>query len=98
MPPHYIEDAICILESKPEVGAIALNYAEPYKQNHLAFGTSIWRTELLKELYDWRLTFNQQFKPCECEYMWEKLEKKGIKVETLPLEATHLKGHFPRVL
>lgn len=95
LPPHYIESALCILESKLEVGAIALDYAASYKQGHLAFGTSIWRTEQLKELYDWRLTADQKFLPCECKYMWYKLGTKGLIVETLPMEATHLKGHIP---
>lgn len=98
LPAHYIEDALHILESEPEVGTIALDYAESYKQGHLAFGTSIWRTELLKELYDWRLTANQKVNVCECSYMWNKLVKKNMKVKTLPLEATHLKGHYPRAL
>lgn len=96
LPEGYVEQAIEILEDRPEVGAIALDYAESYKQGHLAFGTSIWRTELLKELYDWRLTADQKINMCECRYMWNKLEKKNIKVETLPLEAIHLKGHHPR--
>lgn len=98
LPSQYIEKAIEILETHPEVGAVALSYADPYKQKHLAFGTSIWRTEQLKELYNWRLAADQKFNVCECEYMWNKLEKKGMKVETLPLEATHLKEHSPRVL
>jgi cellulose synthase/poly-beta-1,6-N-acetylglucosamine synthase-like glycosyltransferase len=98
LPAHYIEDALRILESESDIGAIALDYAESYKQGHLAFGTSIWRTELLKELYDWRLTTDQKINICECRYMWDKLKKKNMKIETLPLEAIHLKGHYPRVL
>lgn len=94
LPPEYIEKAIEILETHPEVGAVALDYAYPYKQNHLAFGTSIWRTKQLKELYDWRLTSDQPFGVCECKYMWTKVEAKGMKVETLPMEAKHLKEHY----
>lgn len=92
LPPFYIESAISILESNPEVGAIALDYAAPRHQNHLAFGTSIWRTEQLKELYDWKLNSNPENLPCECKYMWNKVEKKGLKIMTLQMEATHLKG------
>lgn len=91
LPPHYIEDALSILESRPEVVCVAIDYAHPNHQNHLAFGTSIWRTELLKELYDWRLTADQQFGICECKYMWQKVEKKKMIVETLSVEAKHLK-------
>jgi hypothetical protein len=92
LPEGYVEKAIEILETRPEVGAVALNYAKPYNQTHLAFGTSIWRTEQLKELYDWRLTVIDQSKNlCECRYMWHKLDTKSLKVETLPMEAKHLK-------
>jgi hypothetical protein len=90
LPLQYIEQAIQILERKPKVGAIALNYAQPLSQDHLAFGTSIWRTEQLKQLYDWRLT-EKQYNTCECKYMWKKVEKEGMKIETLPMEAIHIK-------
>lgn len=92
LPPEYIEKAIEILETHSEVGAVALDYAVPHRQNHLAFGTSVWRTEQLKELYDWRLTADQPFGICECKYMWNKLAQRGLKVETLSMEAKHLKG------
>jgi hypothetical protein len=92
LPPHYVESALSILESKSEVGAVALDYAAPFHQGHLAFGTSIWRTEQLKELYDWRLKeVDQSPVMCECRYMWHKLDTKGLKIETLPMEAIHMK-------
>jgi glycosyltransferase involved in cell wall biosynthesis len=92
LPERYVEQAIAILETRQEVGVVALNYAPPHQQDHLAFGTSIWRTEQFKELYDWRLTAGQWDNKCECKYMWGKLAKKGMRVETLPMEAKHLKG------
>ena len=80
LPEGYIEEAIRILETHPEIGAVTAEYADPFNNNHhKGFGNSIWRTEQLKELYDWRLTQGQEFKPCECEYMWNKLEKKRKK-------------------
>jgi len=94
LPPQYIEQAVELLEKDPKIGAVALNYAPPSTQNHLAFGTSIWRTEELKNLYDWRLVpIPSGIKPlCECEYMWNKLTKLGLKVETLQMQATHIKN------
>ena len=91
LPPKYIEKAIELLEKDPTIGAIALYY-ERSIQDHLAFGTSIWRTKELKNLYDWRLTYPPiSFDICECKYMWNKLEKANMKVETLPMKAIHLK-------
>jgi cellulose synthase/poly-beta-1,6-N-acetylglucosamine synthase-like glycosyltransferase len=89
LPQHYIEDALCILESRPDVACIAINYEPPHHQSHLAFGTSIWRTDILKKLYDW---YRERGKDCECRYMWKKVESEKMKVETLPIEAKHLKN------
>jgi len=88
LPPHYISSALSILESRPEVACVALNYTEPCRQGHLAFGTSIWRLDVLKKLYDWN---KGEGKPCECVYMWAKVKAEGMIVETLPMEAIHLK-------
>lgn len=93
LPLLYVEKAICMLEKDPKIGAMALYYAPPCSQTHMAFGTSIWRTEELKKLYDWRLTNPPtDINKCECEYMWDKLAKVGLKVETVPMKAIHLKN------
>lgn len=92
LPEGYVEQAIEILEKNPDVYVVALNYPLESNQTHLAFGTSIWRTEQLKELYDWRLTADQKFGMCECRYMWSKLKEKGFRKETLPMTAIHLKS------
>lgn len=97
LPKGYVEQAIWTLELDPKVAVVALNYSAPTKQDHLAFGTSIWRTDLLKELYDWRL-IEQPYFFCECKHMWNKVAKKGLKVETLPMEATHLKDITERFI
>jgi hypothetical protein len=82
---EYFDKAIKLLESDPSISAVAINY-DPDIQYHLAFGTSIWRTSVLKELYDWHL---EKHKDCECLYMWKKVEEKGLKVGTLPFSAVH---------
>jgi len=93
LPHQYIEQAIELLEKDSKIGAVALWYALPDKQLHTAFGTSIWRTEELKKLYDWRLTNPPtDINKCECEYMWGKLAKAGLRVETLSMKAIHLKN------
>lgn len=99
IPEGYVEQAIAILEAHSEVGAVTIEYDEPYNNNHhIGFGCSVWRTEQLKKFYDWRLTSDQQFRICECEYMWKKLREKSLKVEVLPMRATHLKVKcYPKV-
>jgi GT2 family glycosyltransferase len=93
LPPQYIEQAIEILEKSQNVGAVALYYSNT-KQDHAAFGTSIWRTHELRDLYDWRIGFPPvDMNMCECKYMWKKLEKTGKKVEVLLIQALHLKSN-----
>lgn len=85
LPEGYIEKTLEILENNPEVGAIAIDYET--LQGHLSFGTSIWRTDILKKYYDWNSTQRE----CECIYMWNKIRANGLKMETLSLRAKHLK-------
>lgn len=85
LPKSYLERALRILESDPKIGVVALDYE--ILQGHLGFGTSLWRTELLKELYDW----NPEEGHCECVYMWAKIRKKGYKIETINARAIRLK-------
>lgn len=94
LPDNYVEQAIDLLEKDQKIGAIALNY-DPLIQDHLAFGTSIWRTKELKKLYDWKLT-SMPSEICECKYMWNKLTEVGLKVETLPMNAMHINIEFLR--
>ena len=73
---------------RPEiVVVVAIDYEKP--QGHLAFGTSIWRTEVLKQLYDWE---SEKVGDCECIHMWKKVHCAGLQIETLPYRAKHLKS------
>jgi len=98
----YVLDSLNVLQ-KNSCDAVAIDYDPP--QGHYAFGTSIWRTELLKKLYDyppkaveklikvgeqeWITAFQNGF--CECTYMWARLIRSGGRLETLGYKATHLK-------
>jgi len=98
----YVLDSLNVLR-KNSCDAVAIDYDPP--QGHYAFGTSIWRTELLKKLYDyppkaveklikvgeqeWITAFQNGF--CECTYMWARLIRSGGRLETLGYRATHLK-------
>jgi len=98
----YVLDSLNVLR-KNSCDAVAIDYDPP--QGHYAFGTSIWRTELLKKLYDyppkaveklikvgeqeWITAFQNGF--CECTYMWARLIRSGGRLETLGYKATHLK-------
>jgi cellulose synthase/poly-beta-1,6-N-acetylglucosamine synthase-like glycosyltransferase len=84
LPYGYVDEALQILEKNDKVGVVALDYET--LQGHLAFGTSIWRTDLLKKYYDWNPSGI-----CECLYMWSKIRHFGYQIETLPMRAKHLK-------
>jgi hypothetical protein len=102
LPDGYVQESLNVLR-KNLCDAVAVDYDPP--QGHYAFGTSIWRTELLKELYDyppkaveklirvgeqeWVTAFQNGF--CECTYMWARLIRSGGRLETLGCKATHLK-------
>ena len=103
----YVLDSLNVLR-KNSCDAVAIDYDPP--QGHYAFGTSIWRTELLKKLYDyppkaveklikvgeqeWITAFQNGF--CECTYMWARLIRSGGRLETLGYRATHLKKSCSR--
>jgi hypothetical protein len=100
----YVDQALGILKKK-KAQAVAIDYER--LQGHYAFGTSIWRTKILKKLYDyppaavdklikvgqqqWVTAFQNGF--CECTYMWSHLIKSGGRLETLDFRAKHLKSN-----
>jgi hypothetical protein len=102
LPNGYVLDSLNVLR-KNSCDAVAIDYDPP--QGHYAFGTSIWRTDLLRKLYDyppkaveklikvgeqeWITAFQNGF--CECTYMWARLIRSRGRLETLGYKATHLK-------
>ena len=102
LPNSYVQECLNILQ-KNQCDAVAIDYDTP--QGHYAFGTSVWRTELLKKLYDyppkpvqklinvgqqeWITAFQNGF--CECTYMWARLLRSGGKLESLGYRAIHIK-------
>lgn len=97
LPKNYVSNALELLKTPGvKVAAVALDYAEPYNQTHLAFGTSVWRTELLRRLYNWRLTPDQE-KTCECLHMWTQVVNAGYEIESFPEPAKHLKT-YPEIM
>jgi len=90
LPEGYIEEALTILQLRRFVAVVAIDYED--LQGHLAFGTSIWRTVILKDLYDWSKNKDNSPKGCECVHMWSKVRRSKFKVETLSnIRAKHLK-------
>jgi hypothetical protein len=86
LPKDFVEESLKKFED-PKVAVVALDYEDP--QGHLAFGPSLWRTEILQNLYDWGLW---KTKKCECIYMWGKVRGANYKIETLGMRAKHLKS------
>lgn len=103
-PMAYINEALELLRGK--VDAVSIHF-EPIHTGHLEFGVSMWKTEILKKLYDyppkpvdklvkvgkqeWVAAFQWGF--CECSYMWSRLLNSGGRLETLPHRARHLKAN-----
>lgn len=85
LPFDYVTEAIRILENNDKVACVAIDYEK--LQGHYAFGTSVWRSQILKQLYSWKRGMGT----CECVYMWSKVIKAGYRLETLPYRAKHLK-------
>ncbi|MDH5375921.1 MAG: hypothetical protein OEW95_08925 [Candidatus Bathyarchaeota archaeon] len=86
LPKHFVKESLKKFED-PKVAVVALDYEN--LQGHLAFGPSIWRTEILQNLYDWGLWKTRK---CECIYMWGKVRGAKYKVETLGMRAKHLRS------
>jgi cellulose synthase/poly-beta-1,6-N-acetylglucosamine synthase-like glycosyltransferase len=86
LPQGFIEESLKLLESSISLTMVAIDYKNP--QGHYAFGTSLWKTEILKELYDY--TGFKETRRCECLYMIDKLRNAGYKLETLPFRAVHI--------
>lgn len=102
LPDGYVQECLSTLQDN-QCDAVAIDYDPP--QGHYAFGTSVWRTDLLKKLYnyppkaveklikvgqgEWVTAFQNGF--CECTYMWARLLGSGGKLETLNHRAIHLK-------
>ena len=78
-----------------------------HNRGTLEFGCSIWKTKVLQELYDYSFSINNSNKAlvqvgphhwstlnngwCECTYMWGKIKKYNLLLETLPFRARHLR-------
>jgi hypothetical protein len=103
LPSNFILDALDLLESG-SAAVVALDYE--LLQGHYAFGASLWRSHLLKELYDYssELAMSNTLEKigpniyarlnngwCECSYMWKKLLDRGHRLETLHQRAKHLR-------
>ena len=104
-PEDYVEDAITLLETKAD--AVSIFYEDVvHCQGALEFGVSIWKTEVLRRLYDFSMDVvsdgkivkvgSQAYSTlnngwCECTYMWRKLKLSSGRLETLSYRAKHLK-------
>ena len=88
LPEGYIEQAMKLFDQDSEhnIAVIAIDHED--LMGHLSFGTSIWRTNALKVLYNWTQSTSRF---CECTYMWSRVRKAGFRIETLNMRAIHLK-------
>ena len=85
LPKGYVDEALMLLQNQEDVAVVAIDYEKCL--GHYGFGTSLWRTEVLKAFYDYK----EGNVLCECVYMWRKVHQAKLKIETLPYRAGHLK-------
>lgn len=90
IPSRYPEEALDRLRINGKIGAISI-FFENIEEHRgiLEYGISLWRTQLLKEQYDYQPKPSVSYE-CECFYMWKKLHQAGFKLETLLYRAKHL--------
>jgi len=88
LPEDFIPNALKKLENK-DVVVVSIEYERI--QGHLPFGPSLWKTEWLQKLYDWR-GWTEKMPICECIWMWNRVHTSGKNIETLCMRAKHLKG------
>jgi len=87
LPPEYISEALAMLEADDRLACVALDYE--VLQGHLAFGTSLWKTQILQGLYNWK----ENRVCCECVHMWARARNFGYKIGTIEkMRAKHYAG------
>jgi len=107
IPVGYIEAALDKFEENPKLAVISIFFEDvTHNAGVLEYGISIWRTAIVKELYDYfpksysaqviqvapnRFT-GTKFPYCECSYMFERARGAGYQIDTLPIRAKHLRG------
>jgi hypothetical protein len=105
VPESYIPEGLELLNTKAD--AVSIFYEE-ITHGTLEYGVSMWKTDILRKLYDFSYGVisdgkivkvgSQAYSTlkngwCECIYMWRKLKACGGRLETLPYyRAKHLKG------
>lgn len=97
LPPKFLQTATALIQEK--VAAASIFYIDVgHCQGALEFGASLWRSSVLKKLYDFSFDVALPGKIvkvgeysyaalnngwCECTYMWRKLKDAGLKLETV---------------
>jgi len=105
IPKGYIEMALIMLGKGAD--AVSIFYEDvAHCQGALEFGCSIWRTNVLRKLYDFSFEFVNDGKLyrvgprtfatlnngwCECTYMWRKLKENDYTLTTCAYRAKHLR-------
>lgn len=105
IPENYIEKALVKFKEIPKLACISIFFEDVSKNaGVLEYGVSIWKTDIVRKLYDYNprqrnqtivqvseRTFTMTEYPyCECSYMWKRAVKAGYKIETLNMRAKHI--------
>jgi len=88
IPLEYIPFALNVLKNFDCVGAVTINY-HGLNPGHAGFGGSVMRRETFLEFYQPNLLRGRN--PCECEFFFGELYRRGFLVAAAPMAAKHLK-------
>ena len=76
IPEDFIKKAMKMLKDNKRLACVAIPHT---RSLHPVFGCSIWKTFILKSLYNWKGTEGS----CECCHMFKKVRESGYKVGTI---------------
>jgi uncharacterized protein (DUF2237 family) len=104
LPNRFLHNSLKKMEEGAD--AVSIFYEDVgHCQGALEYGASLWRSKMLRSLYDFSLSkvSDGQIRKvgssiystlndgwCECNYMWRKLVDSGGVLETIPFRAKHL--------
>lgn len=88
IPLEYVPFALKVLKNYSCVGSVIINYSG-LNPGHAGFGGSVMKRQTFLEVYHPDQLRGRN--PCECEFFFGELYRRGLLVAAAPMAAKHLK-------